>query len=170
MSAVNANAENLRIKRTLSIASLSSSVTLIACVPGGSVVSSSMSSLNSWRNCSWFCPISCASWGLPAATCCRIGSSIWGCCCTSWRSCWKCGLFRRKSRLPRASPPAAPAPPARAPRPAPCSAPAAWAAASNRLTGSSPAVACAEGAGCAAPWPAAAAACRCSCWTFSGIP
>jgi hypothetical protein len=168
--------EERRGKHTRSIAARSSSVTLIACAPGGSGASLSPSSLSNCRNCSGCCPINCANCGLPAPTCWRMGSSIWGCCCTTWRSCWNWGLLRRKSRLPSPPGPAAaaaaaappgpnrfPAPP-RAPAPRPP--PPRPAAASKRLTDSSPpsppSAAGAAGVGEPAP-PAAGAACLCSC-------
>ncbi len=96
-------------KLTLSMASRSSSVTLIAWAPGGSGASSSPSSPSRFKNCSGFCAINCASWGFPAPSCCRMGSSICGCCWTTCRSCWNWALFLRKSRFPRSRPPA-PAP------------------------------------------------------------
>ena len=149
----NRNKGNIRLTR--SIASLSSSVTLTAVAPGGSGASSSASSLNSCRNCSGFCPIICASCGLPLATCCKMGSSICGCVCTIWRSCWNCGLLRRKSRFaalaaavpspvavdPAAAPvvvvPRLPIVPLRAPPPLPPWLRPACAAASKRLMGAS---------------------------------
>lgn len=150
---------------TLSIASRSSGETSIAWVPGGSGASSSPFSPKSRKNSSGNWLISCANCGLPAETCWRIGSSICGCCWTTCRSCWNCGLLRRKSRLPS---PAAPAPaPARAAPPLPALA--AFAAAAKRSTGSSSPPAGGEDEA----WPAAGAAgadCRCSWRRFSGIP
>ena len=72
---------------TLSIASRSSSVTLICCAPGGNCTSSSTSYASNCMNCSGFCVMMAASCGLPCATCCKMGSSICGCCCTTCRSC-----------------------------------------------------------------------------------
>jgi hypothetical protein len=180
---------------TRSIAALSSSVTLISCAPGGSGVSPSVSSASNCRNCSGFWPINAASCGLPAPTCCRIGSSMRGCVCTIWRSCWNCGFARRKSRLPAPPPAVASCTPwaafrARAvsatwPRPGRLPVPEprlAWAAASKRLTGASGSVGVVS-VGAAGVAPVAAgvegvfdagmrrgAACCCSCWTFSGMP
>lgn len=152
---------------TLSIASRSSGETSIAWAPGGSGASSSPFSPKSRKNSSGNWLISCANCGLPAETCWRIGSSICGCCWTTCRSCWNCGLLRRKSRLP-SPPPAAPAPaPARAAPPLPALA--AFAAAAKRSTGSSSPPAGGEDEA----WPAAGAAgadCRCSWRRFSGIP
>lgn len=143
-------------------------------------------SLSNCKNWSWFWPIICANWGFPSATCCRIGSSIAGCCWTSCLKCWKCGLLRRKSMLTGAAcPPGAavvaadlvPAPP-RAP-PCPCPA---CAAASKRFTGSSApssaagglvrgfAPVVAGGGEVGAPAPREAPPCLCSAWTLAGIP
>lgn len=152
----------------------------MAWAPGGRGASLSPSSLNSERNWSGCCPINWASCGFPAPTCWRIGSSIWGCCCTTCRSCWNWGLFLKKSRLPKppaavALPAAAPPPPNRFPAP-PRAAPRppwpAWAAASKRFTGSSPPSppVAAMGGGEAAACGAAGAGCLCSCCALSGIP
>jgi hypothetical protein len=60
--------------------------------------------------------MSCASCGFPAPTCCRMGSSICGCCWTTCRSCWNWGLLRKKLRSPiAAAVPLAPEPEVAAP-------------------------------------------------------